>query len=306
MTWCGEKPFPIFDTMEFCPAMIKLENPIPFFKMTGSGNDFIIIDNRSHLIDADRCQDLVRFACRRKLSAGADGLILIENDGEFDFRWRFYNADGSEAEMCGNGARCAARFAYLNGIVRHRKMAFRTIAGIIRGEIIGNRVKVRMTSPHSLKEDISVEVENQILSLHFIDTGVPHVVHFVSDKAALEMIDVPGLGRALRFHPQFQPAGANVNFAVLLDTHHMAVRTYERGVEDETLACGTGSIASTLVAAAGKRVKSPVDVLTQSAETLTIHFEQEGEKGLPQFAEVYLEGDAKVVYEAKLWDETLA
>jgi diaminopimelate epimerase len=285
--------------------MISLDNAILFFKMTGSGNDFIVIDNRSGQVDADRCQDLVRFACRRKLSVGADGLILIENDAEVDFRWRFFNADGSEAEMCGNGARCAARFAYLNGLVPNRKMAFRTLAGIIRAEIRGERPKVRMTSPHSLKVDISLQVENRSFSLHFIDTGVPHVVHFVADQSALQMIDVSGLGRGLRYHPEFQPAGANVNFAVVFDSHHAAVRTYERGVEAETLACGTGSIASVLIAAAKGLVESPVEVLTQSEETLTIHFEQRHRQGLPEFAEVYLEGDAKVVYEAKLWDETL-
>jgi len=153
--------------------------------------------------------------------------------------------------------------------------------------------------------DISLQVEDQSFSLHFIDTGVPHVVHFVADKPALEMIEVSHLGRALRNHSRFQPAGTNANFAVVFDPHHMAVRTYERGVEAETLACGTGSIASALTAAAKKLVSSPVEVLTQSEETLTIHFEQHNNQGLPEFAEVCLEGDAKVVYEAKLWDETL-
>src|SRR5512135_350619 len=108
------------------------EYPIPFVKMTGSGNDFIIIDNRSQLVKADHCVDLARLACRRKLSVGADGLILIENDSDadLDFRWRFFNADGSEAEMCGNGARCAARFAYIQGITQDRHIAFRTLAGV--------------------------------------------------------------------------------------------------------------------------------------------------------------------------------
>jgi len=205
--------------------------------------------------------------------------------------------------MCGNGARCAARFAYLKGIAPGQKMAFRTLAGIIQAEIKGKKAKVRVTAPHSLKADISLQLENRSLSLHSIDTGVPHVVHFVADQAALETIDVFRLGRGLRYHPQFQPAGTNANFAVVLDPHHMAVRTYERGVEAETLACGTGSIASVLTAAAKNLAASPVEVLTQSKETLTIHFEQT--QGLPEFAEVYLEGDAKVVYEAKLWDETL-
>jgi diaminopimelate epimerase len=162
-----------------------------------------------------------------------------------------------------------------------------------------------MTSPHSLKMDISLQVEDLSFSLHFIDTGVPHVVHFVADQPTLERIDVFHLGRVLRYHSQFQPAGTNANFVAIFDPHHMAVRTYERGVEAETLACGTGSIASALVAAAKKLVSSPVEVLTQSGETLTIHFEQRNEQGLPEFAEVCLEGDAKVVYEAKLWDETL-
>jgi len=207
--------------------------------------------------------------------------------------------------MCGNGARCAARFVYLKDIVRKQEMAFRTLAGIIRAEIKGERVKVRMTPPHSLKTDISLPVDSEPLTLHFIDTGVPHVVHFVAGKSALEKVEVLHLGRTLRYHAQFQPSGTNVNFAAVLDRHQMAVRTYERGVEDETLACGTGSIASVLIAAAGNLVTSPVEVLTESGETLTIHFEQRPERGTPEFAQVYLEGDAKVVCEGKLWDETL-
>jgi diaminopimelate epimerase len=291
--------------MEQSLTFMNPENPIPFFKMTGSGNDFIIIDNRSRRIKSDQCLDLVRLACRRKLSVGADGLILIENDPDLDFRWRFFNADGSEAEMCGNGARCAARFAYLRGITLNRQMAFRTLAGIIQAEIKGERVKVRLTPPQKLNMDITLQVEELPLALDFIDTGVPHVVHFVDDETALSAIDVFRLGRALRYHPHFQPSGANANFAAVFDLHHMEVRTYERGVEAETLACGTGSIAAVLVAAARKLVASPVEVLTQSREILTIYFEQRTDRGAPDFPEVYLEGDAKVVYEANLWDETL-
>lgn len=286
--------------------MYGSEHPIPFFKMTGSGNDFILIDNRSLRIDAEHGRDLARRACRRKLSMGADGLILIEDDAEVDFRWRFFNADGSEAEMCGNGARCAARFVYLTDLVRKQQMAFRTLAGIIQAEIKGERVKVRMTPPHSLRMDISLPVDGDPLTLHFIDTGVPHVVHFVAGQSALEKVEVFHLGRTLRHHAQFQPSGTNVNFAAVLDRHQMAVRTYERGVEEETLACGTGSIASVLIAAAGGLASSPVEVLTQSGETLTIHFEGRTDRGTPEFAQVYLEGDAKVVCEGKLWDETLS
>jgi diaminopimelate epimerase len=279
--------------------------PIPFIKMTGSGNDFIIIDNRSQQVKGDQYLNLARLACRRKLSVGADGLILIENDPEADFSWRFFNADGSEAEMCGNGARCAARFAHLKGIAPNRQMVFRTMAGIIRAEIKGERVKVRLTPPQKLNMDITLEVEEGTLSVDFIDTGVPHVVHFAENQSALETMDVFRLGRTLRNHPHFQPSGTNVNFAVVDDPRHMAVRTYERGVEAETLACGTGSIAAVLLAAARKLVVSPVEVLTRSQEILTIHFEQRVDKEMPDFPEVYLEGDAKVVYEGNLWDETL-
>jgi diaminopimelate epimerase len=281
---------------------------IRFTKMTGSGNDFIVIDNRNLHLNADRCGDLVRYVCRRKLSVGADGLILIENDSEADFKWRFFNADGSEAEMCGNGARCAARFAYLKGVVGKTRMSFRTIAGIIEAEIKGERVKVRMTPPHSLVVDLCLETEGRPFCLHFVNTGVPHVVNFIENEDELEQTDVSRWGKNFRYHPHFHPAGTNVNFALVRDAHHMAIRTYERGVEGETLACGTGSIACALIAAAKQLVTPPVEVETRSGETLTIYFEtarQHESTGVMTYKDVYMEGDARVVYEAELWDETL-
>lgn len=278
---------------------------IHFTKMTGSGNDFILIDNRSGRIPPERVPELARLACRHKLSVGADGLILVENDPEVDFRWRFHNSDGSEAEMCGNGARCAARFAWLKGIATRPVMNFRTLAGIINAEMLGERVKIRVTTPHGLQTDLCAEGDGQTFCVHFITVGVPHVVHFAEDRAALDAADVFNWGRFLRHHDLFQPAGSNINFALVLDRHHLAIRTYERGVEDETLACGTGSTASALVAAAKDLVASPVDVETWSGETLTIHFTQLGPGAPNPFEEVYLEGAARVVYEADLWDETL-
>ncbi len=278
---------------------------IHFFKMTGTGNDFILIDNRKGLIDADHCQELVRRACRHKLSVGADGVILIENDPEVDFKWRFFNADASEAEMCGNGARCAARFAYINHIVSKPRMSFRTIAGIIRAELLGNRVKVQMTPPHGLRLGIDLEAEGRPFTLDFINTGVPHAIYLAADDSELESMDIGRWGRALRFHPFFQPAGTNVNFVRVQDPRHVTVRTYERGVEGETLACGTGAIASTLVAAARGTVTSPTEVQTRSGESLTIYFETTQSTGITEFKEVYLEGEAKVAYEADLWPETI-
>ncbi len=276
--------------------------------MTGTGNDFIIIDNRNGIVDADHCQDLVRRACRHKLSVGADGMFLIENDPEVDFKWRFFNADASEAEMCGNGARCVARFAYLTGIVKKPQMSFRTLAGIIHAEILDNRVKVRMTPPHGLRLDLQLEAEGRSFQLDFINTGVPHAVCFTEDESELESVDVSRWGRALRFHPHFQPAGTNVDFVWVRDSRHIVVRTYERGVEGETLACGTGAIASALICAARDRVVAPVDVRTRSGESLTIHFElRRGTKPADdlEFKQVCLEGEARVVYEADLWPETI-
>jgi diaminopimelate epimerase len=274
---------------------------IHFYKMTGAGNDFILIDNRKGLFDGDRCLELVRMACRRKLSVGADGLILIENDPEVDFKWRFFNADGSEAEMCGNGARCAARFVYLTGIVKKSEMAFRTLAGIIGAELLDSRVKVQMTQPHSLKQDIQVEAGGRAFNLDFINTGVPHAICFMESAGELESVDIQRLGHDIRFHARFQPAGTNVNFIYVQNKGRIVVRTYERGVEGETLACGTGAIASALVCAVRSRVDPPVEVETRSGEFLTIHFNRVKN----DFSEVCLEGEAKVAYEADLWDETL-
>lgn len=279
-------------------------NRIPFFKMTGSGNDFILIDNRALGIDRERGRELARMACRRKISAGADGLILIENDPEVDFKWLFFNADGSEAEMCGNGSRCAARFAYLKGIVGKEQISFRTLAGIIEAEILGERVKVRMTRPHGMETDFCVEDVEGASCMHFINTGVPHVVWFMKADE-LERVNISELGRTLRFHPRFQPAGTNVNFCSITSPHKMSIRTYERGVEGETLACGTGSIACALLASARGMAESPVEVLTRSGEILVIDFDKVSREGTIDFPGVRMEGDARVVYDAELWDETL-
>lgn len=282
---------------------------IHFFKMTGTGNDFVVIDNRTRILDADNCQNFVRNVCRHKVSVGADGVILIENDSEIDFRWRFFNADGSEPDMCGNGSRCAARFAYLTGIVDRPRMAFRTKAGIIKAELLDTKVKVQMPVPHSLSRDLTLEVDGRSFNLDFINTGVPHAVCFLQNERELEEIDIQRWGHALRFHPHFQPAGTNVNFVWMQDANHISVRTYERGVEGETLACGTGSMASVLLAALRSGVASPAEVRVRSGELLTIYFQITTDPQNPkdiQFREVYLEGEALVAYEADLWSETIA
>jgi len=268
---------------------------IDFFKMSGSGNDFILIDNRQGALAVGDVVEFVKIVCERKVSVGADGLIIIEPSDRLDFRWRFFNADGSEVEMCGNGGRCAARFAYLMGIAGE-KISFETVAGIIDAEVRGDVVKLRLTEPRNLVMDDKIQIKNQTLFVHSINTGVPHVVHFVRDP---DDFDVINTGRAIRYHKRYQPAGTNANFVTILDGHTIRVRTYERGVEDETLACGTGSVASALIAARKGLVESPVDVRVQGGELLRIYFEVT-ENG---FTKVYLEGRVKMVYQGKLWDE---
>jgi diaminopimelate epimerase len=269
--------------------------PITFSKMTGSGNDFIVIDNRNQSMDGIDLTHFITTVCRRKMSVGADGLILIESSEKADFRWRFYNSDGSRAEMCGNGARCAARYAVVNGIAG-RNLSFETDAGIVSGEVQAERAKVKMPEPADLRLDITIALADRSVSASSINTGVPHVV-IMQDR--VEDVDVCGIGRAIRHHEAFAPAGTNVNFICLKGTGRLAIRTYERGVEDETLACGTGSIASALVASKKLNWTSPIDLATRGGETLTIHFNRS--KG--GFSNVYLEGDARIIYTAQLQEE---
>ncbi len=268
---------------------------IPFFKMNGSGNDFILIDNRQGSLNADRLGDFVPRVCARKVSVGADGVILVEPSQRVDFRWRFFNADGSEAEMCGNGGRCAARFAVMQGIAGPR-LSFETLAGIIAAEVSGTRVKLQMVRPKDLALDLEVGIEGRNHRLHTINTGVPHAVEFVEEVNGMA---VKELGRKIRFHPRFQPAGTNANFVQVVDRDHLRVRTYERGVEDETLACGTGAVASALTAAAKGLADSPVEVETSGGEVLNIYFQSEGGR----FEKVFLEGDTRIAYEGSLWEE---
>ena len=175
-------------------------------------------------------------------------------------------------------------------------MTFETLAGIIDAEVEGETVKLRLTDPGEANLGLRVDVNGRVLELDSIDTGVPHAVRFVQD---FREVDIFSDGRAIRRHAHFQPAGTNVNFVRAVDRHALQVRTYERGVEDETLACGTGSVASVLIASARNFVDSPVAVTVRSGEVLTIFFE----KTKTGFAGIYLEGGTKVVYQGSLWEE---
>lgn len=278
----------------------QLQFPIPFTKMSGTGNDFIIIDHRHPFLAAEAMADFARLVCRHKFSAGADGLILIEEDSDeaerVDFRWQFFNADGSRAEMCGNGARCAARFAYRAGIAP-ASMRFRTVAGVISAQMAGDGVKIKMTQPTNLRMARDLDLGPVSRPVYSVNTGVPHVVCFADDLAAVPVVE---WGRLIRYHQGYQPAGTNVNF-VQVTSDGLLVRTYERGVEGETMACGTGAVASALIAVRIGKAKSPVRVTTSGGEELIIHLEGES----PERVAAYLEGPAKFIYDGQLQAEAL-
>jgi len=267
---------------------------IPFYKMSGAGNDFIFIDNRDGKLDgiADIEKFVVR-TCARNVSVGADGVMIIEAaDGDADFKWRFFNSDGSVAEMCGNGARCAGRFAFLENIA-DREMTFETLAGVIEASIKeGVNVKVQLTEPFDKRSDYQIKLESGDITVSSINTGVPHVCYFVDDADSVDMV---AIGREIRYHDEYAPAGTNVNVCSMAGDM-LRVRTYERGVEGETMACGTGSVACAIFAIDKGFVKSPVTVKSSSGLLLKVYIED---------GKVYLEGEARVVYKGELTEEAV-
>ena len=277
---------------------------IELVKMTGTGNDFLLVDNRKTAVPLELMSDLALGLCQRRRSAGADGMIFLEPShrvdpvrGAVDWQWHFFNADGSAAEMCGNGGRCAARFAHDLGLAG-REMVFDTTAGPIRAWILEQGVKLEMIHPFGAYQGVELEVQGGKVRLEGVNTGVPHAVIAVEDIEAAPVVSV---GRQVRFHPHFAPAGTNVNFACAADGE-LVTRTYERGVEDETLACGTGAVASALMLGPAMGLKSPVTVRVRSGERLKVHFDKQGE----EFGSVFLEGAAHYVYSGKLHAEALA
>jgi diaminopimelate epimerase len=266
---------------------------IPFYKMQGNGNDFILIDNRRGILQGKNLTRLAKQVCHRNRSVGADGLIVVIPSKKADFKWRFFNSDGSEAEMCGNGSRCAARFAHLKKIAK-KDMTFETLAGIIHAEVKKDTVRVQLTNAYGLRTNITIPLDRGTRTGHFINTGVPHLV-YLSDH--LDAEDVEGEGRKTRQHEIFKPEGTNVNFVQIDGPHRLRIRTYERGVEGETLACGTGAVAAVLIAAALCKASSPTTVMTKGGDRLVVSFKREGE----QLTDLHLEGKAEVVCEGMLY-----
>lgn len=260
--------------------------------MNGAGNDFVLIDNRGQKIQLTR-EQIVRL-CHRQRGVGADGLFLLVRcaSGKADWAWEFYNSDGSMADMCGNGARCFARFIQRRaGAVG--QTTFETGAGIITANFQGERVTVNLTRPKDLRLDQKISLASGTVIAHSLNTGVPHAILFVPDA---DKAMVQELGKEIRYHKYFAPRGANVNFVQVLGPNFIRVRTYERGVEGETLACGTGVTASALVSSQVHQFTSPVKVQVQGGDLLEVSFKESG----GGFSDVKLTGPAEFVFEGRI------
>jgi diaminopimelate epimerase len=265
---------------------------LDFVKMNGAGNDFVLVDNRAGQIKLTT-EQIVRL-CDRHRGVGADGVMLLvaARTGKADWAWDFFNSDGSAAEMCGNGARCFARYVQ-RATGRNNDFTFETAAGNIAASFQGERVTVNLTRPKDLKLNQSVPLSTGGATIHSLNTGVPHAVLFVPDADKAMVME---LGQEVRRHAHFGPRGTNVNFVQVLGSNHIRVRTFERGVEGETLACGTGVSAAAMISSRVHKFTSPVKVQVQGGDALEVSFtDQNGE-----FDNVRLSGPADFVFEGSI------
>jgi diaminopimelate epimerase len=278
--------------------------------MHGCGNDFVVIDDREGALHALRAE-LARALCDRRKGLGGDGLILIQRGGNqdgfaTDFRMTYVNRTGADGEMCGNGARCAARRAVDLGLVRDRshgaELRMTTLAGVVRAAVDNTEVTLAMTVPSGERPSVRLAIGGQSFDLFAIDTGVPHAVAFLDSPDSLERLDVEGVGRAIRYHEAFAPKGVNANFAARRPDGAYRMRTYERGVEMETLACGTGSVAVALAAHRRFGAAAPVSILPTGGGQLTIGFRADKDG----FCDVTLKGPTETIAEGEIAADWLA
>jgi len=280
-----------------------MRKKINFTKMVASGNDFVIVKDQ-------KLPSLAKQICDRKYGIGADGLLILEKSKIADIKMRIFNPDGSEAEMCGNGARCAALYSARNQklppkvdlpmaevISNQKKINIETRAGIIESQVEGENVKIKFNEPKDIKLEIPVKISNRLLRVNFINTGVPHTVIFVE---CVDRIDVVNLGRKFRYHQRFQPQGTNVDFVEILNKNSIKMRTYERGVEGETLSCGTGAVASAIMMIVKlpncQTAKYKINVHTKSGEILKVYFDRINNKS---FKNIWLEGKARIIFKGE-------
>lgn len=267
----------------------------PFVKMSGGGNDFVVFDDRDAWFPKERAVELVARICRRGLGIGADAVLLLETDPEADVRMGYYNADGGEAPMCGNGALCMARYARLEGVVQTDVLRIATGSGTFRARVADPdrpEVTLWLVPPRDLTLRYPELEQPPYRRIGFVDTSTPHVVALVDDAEAL---DVKREGPRFRCDPRWDPPGTNANFVTVIDGHTIRMRTYERGVEDETLSCGTGATASAILTALWGLTEPPITVRTTGGTPLTVDFSPPPVTEVPP-ADPCLTGEARVVY----------
>jgi diaminopimelate epimerase len=266
-----------------------------FYKMSGAGNDFIVLDNRDQKLAEDMKPEFSRRVCRRRLSVGADGVLLVEESDKADFKMRHFNADSTEGEMCGNGARCIARFAHLLGIASHN-MTIETMSGIVEAVVEDEYVTISLNPVTLVTLDQTITVQETPITVHYLEEGTPGLPHTVIYRDSLTFEgDIEEEGRMIRYH-SFFPKGTNVNFCRVVEKDTLLMRTYERGVEGETLACGTGSAAvaavSHLLGLCGTEV-----TIKAKGGTLKVTLPD------PDLKKMYLSGDARIAYRGSLTSE---
>jgi diaminopimelate epimerase len=263
---------------------------IKFWKMSGAGNDFVLITGGR--LGTAVLKKMALRLCAPKLAVGADGLLYVNKAGVSAVSMRYFNSDGSEA-FCGNGSRCSAWWAHHSGLMRRRKFLLKTISGGLHVEIISREsVRMRMPDVPEAKLGFKGKYPPGIKTVHFLNTGVPHAVVPVK---GLARTDVRGLGRALRYNRAFGPAGTNVDF-VAMGGGAVSVRTYERGVEDETLACGTGITAAAVALTLSGKASSPVTLISRSGEKFRVWLKQAGRGA----SDIRIQGPAKIVFEGEI------
>lgn len=269
-------------------------DPVEYTKMHGSGNDFIVI---SAQIAPDDISTFTRGVCRRGTSIGADGVLVIGESAIADFSWRYINADGSDGEMCGNGAMAGARYAVEMGLAP-TECTFETAVGVLKANVAGERVTLRMPDALFTNSDLHFAALPEV-SFDRLLIGVPHVVGWVDAADAIS--DLDRIGREIRHDPQLQPAGANVNLVHIIDDHTIRMRTYERGVEAETLACGTGAVCSAIASVHRGMVTQPVSVQVSSGMTLVTSWQESGDS----YTDISLAGETRIVAKGTILEDAL-
>lgn len=277
-----------------------------FTKLSGAGNDFILFDQKINP-DIELSPRLIAKLCERRTGIGADGVLLFSDSKDYPFEMRYYNADGSTGSLCANGARCAILYANKSGRIAEGKIKFTTAGTEYSGQVLeSGLIKFYLNHPKKMKQNFKIKAANQLIAASYADTGSPHVVIKINDVLKnssdtnsfyneLKEFPVREMGKEIRHHKDFAPHGANVNF-IQLSNGEINIRSYERGVEDETLACGTGSVAAALICFVQNNLSPPIKIHTKSGDELIVDFKIEDQK----VRDISLTGPAKITFKGEL------